>query len=297
MKDPRFYIVISMVAAIATIILELYGYFQTGSIAILSDALETSVNLIAAAIGFWALTFALQPPDLEHPFGHSKAEYFASGIESILIIISALIILVEAVEKIFSPHHLEQMDLGILLVGLSSIIYLSTAWLLFRAAKRLRSITLKADAVHLLSDAWVSLGVVVGIILVKLTGWSVLDPVLGLLIALQIIRTGINLLKETGSELLDKALPHEQQLEIKNILFSYEDLGLKFHAFRTRIAGSRSFIYFHILVPGEWTVQRGHDLCEEIEIKIRQTLPGSYVMTHLEPVEDPASWDDEGINH
>jgi len=285
-----------MIAAIATIVLELYGYFQTGSIAILSDALETSVNLIAACIGFWALSFAIQPPDLEHPFGHSKAEYFSSGIESILIIISALLIVVEAIQKIFTAHHLEQVDLGIILAAASSVIYLSSAWLLFNAAKRLRSITLKADAYHLLSDAWVSLGVVFGIVLVKLTGWSVIDPILGLLIGLQIIRTGIKMLRETGSELLDRALPYQQQQEIKNILFAYEDLGLKFHAFRTRVAGSRSFVYFHILVPGQWSVQRGHDLCEEIESKISAALPGSHVMTHLEPIEDPISWDDEGLS-
>jgi cation diffusion facilitator family transporter len=295
MKNPRSYIVISLIASVSTIVLELVGYFKTGSVSMLSDSLETIVNLIANAIGFWALSYAAQPPDPEHPFGHSKAEYFSSGIESILIILSSIFIFIEAGSRFLSPHPLEQMDLGIVLAGLSSVIYGFTSLLLFRASKNLRSITLKAAAQHLLADGYVSLGVVVGVVLVKLTGWSFIDPIIGLLIAASIIRTGIKLLQETGSELLDRALSPTEKAEIYNVFHTYEGEGISFHALRTRIAGSRSFIYFHVLVPGLWTVQQGHDLCEEIENKIMDILPGSHVMSHLEPIEDPASWDDEGL--
>jgi len=294
MKNARSYIVVSIVAAVLTIILKTVAYFLTNSVGILSDALESSVNVIAALIGFWALSFAAQPPDLQHPFGHSKAEYFSSGIESILIVLAAITILITAGGRLFNPQPLEQVDLGIALSVISSGINGGVAWLLFKASKRLRSITLRADAHHLLADVWTSLGVIIGIVLVKLTGWLILDPIIGLLIAVQIIRTGVGLLKETASELLDRSLPTSEQGEIKNILLYYEEQGLQFHALRTRIAGAKSFIDFHVLVPGQWTVKKGHDLCEEIELAIIKALPGSEVITHLEPIEDPISWDDQG---
>ena len=295
MKTARYYIVISIIAALFTISLKTAAYFVTGSIGLLSDALESVVNLAAAGVGFWALSFATQPPDPEHPFGHSKAEYFSSGIESVLIVIAALTIAVTAGDRLFNPQPIEQVNIGIALSIIASVINGAVAWLLFKAGKRLRSITLRADAEHLLSDVWTSLGVIIGVILVKITGWLFLDSIIGLIVAIQIVWTGIKLLQQTASELLDRSLPNEQQQEIKNILLNYEPQGIEFHALRTRVAGSRSFIYFHVLVPGKWSVKQGHDLCEEIELAVINALPGSHVMTHLEPIEDPVSWQDQGI--
>ncbi len=295
MKTARSYIVLSIIAAILTILLKTGAYFLTGSVGLLSDALESGVNLVSAVVGFWALSFAAQPPDLDHPFGHSKAEYFSSGIESVLIIVAAVTIAVTAGERLFNLQPIEQVNLGIALSIVASGINGGVAWLLFKASKRLRSITLRADAHHLLTDVWTSVGVIIGVSLVKITGWLILDPLIALLVAAQIVWIGLKLFQETASELLDHSLPDDQQAEIKNILLSYDKQNIQFHALRTRIAGARSFIYFHVLVPGKWTVKEGHDLCEEIELAIMKALPGSHVMTHLEPIEDPASWDDQGL--
>jgi len=297
-KGPsaRSYTVLSIGAAVLTIALKFGAYRLTNSVGLLSDAIESMVNLVAAMVAFWALTFAAKPPDASHAFGHSKAEYFSSAMEAILIIAAAVSIAVAAGERLFHPQPLEQIGLGlgisILATGVNGVVGL----ILLRAGRRLRSITLRADAHHLFTDVWTSVGVVLGIILVQVTGWLVLDGVIALIVAANIIWAGIRLLRETGSELLDAALPADEQEAIALILSEYKAQGIQFHALRTRIAGSRRFISFHILVPGAWTVLRGHTLCEAIELAMRQALPGAHVTTHLEPLEDPASWDDQGLD-
>ncbi len=295
-KSARSYIVLSIVAAIVTIALKTSAYFLTGSVGLLSDALESGINLIAALVAFWALSFAAKPPDAEHAFGHSKAEYFSSGLESALIMVAAVGIAIAAWGRLFDPQPIEQVGLGLALSLAATALNGSVAVILLRAGKRLRSITLRADAHHLLTDVWTSAGVVIGILVVELTGWLVLDPIIALVVAANIIWAGFRLLRETGSGLLDRSLPADEQRVIMDLLMPYQEKGIQFHALLTRVAGSRRFISFHVLVPGEWTIQRGHDLCEEVELAIAQTLPGTHVLTHLEPLEDPLSWDDQTLD-
>ncbi len=295
-KSARFYTLLSILAAIVTIALKYGAYKLTGSVGLLSDALESIINLVTALFAFWAVSFAAKPPDEQHQFGHNKAEYFSSGLESALIVVAAISIAIAAGQRLLAPQPIENADLGLLLSVIASAINGGVAWTLLRAGKRLRSITLKADAHHLLTDVWTSVGVVIGIFLVKLTGWLVLDPIIALLVALNIIWAGFQLLKETGSGLLDTSIPQEEVEIVRAILSSYDPQGILFHALRSRVAGSRRFITFHVLVPGNWTVQRGHSLCEEIEMKIIDSLPGSVVITHLEPKEDESSWQDQGLD-
>lgn len=294
-KSARSYAILSIGAAVLTIALKFGAYLLTGSVGLLSDALESGVNLAAALVAFWALGFAAKPPDKTHAFGHSKAEYFSSGLEGALILVAAVSIGVTAWSRLFHPAPLEQLGLGLGLSLVATAVNGGVALVLLQAGRRLRSITLRADAHHLLTDVWTSVGVVLGLLLVKLTGWLVLDPVIALLVALNIVWTGVKLLRETGSGLLDSALPAAEQQIVTTILSDYDSQGIQFHALRTRVAGARRFVSFHILVPGEWTVQRGHDLCEEIELAISKALADTHVMTHLEPLEDPTSWDDQHL--
>ena len=275
-----------------TIALKTGAYFLTGSVGLLSDALESGINLVAALAAFWALSFAATPADEDHPFGHNKAEYFSSGLESILIVVAAIGIAVVAVGRLSSPQPLEQLNLGLLLTLIATAINGGVAWILMRAGRRLRSITLRADAHHLFTDVWTSGGVILGIFLVKLTGWLILDPIIALCVAVSILVSGVKLLQETGAGLLDTSLPPEERDRIANIFSVYEPQGIHFHALRTRVAGSRRFVTFHVLVPGNWTVQQGHDLCEDVEEAIVEALPGTNVVSHMEPLEDPKSWTD-----
>ena len=292
----RPYTLLSIAAAILTIGLKTGAYLVTDSVGLLSDALESCINLVAAVVAFWALSFAAKPADVEHPFGHTKAEYFSSGLESALIMVAAIGIAIAAWDRLLSPHPLEQIGLGLGLSLIATAINGGTAWVLLRAGKRFRSITLRADAHHLLTDVWTSAGVLIGIGLVKLTGWLILDPIIALLVAANIIWVGVRLLRETGSELLDRSIPADERNQIKTLMMPYEQQGTQFHALKTRGAGSRRFISFHVLVPGAWTVYQGHQLCEELELAIIQQLPGSYVITHLEPQENPESWTDQELD-
>lgn len=291
-KSARSYTLLSIAAAMLTIVLKFGAYRLTGSVGLLSDALESGVNLIAAVGAFLALSYAAQPPDDEHPFGHNKAEYFSSGLESALIVIAAIGIAIAAWERLLHPQPIEQVNLGLLLSFVATAINGGVAWILLRAGQRLRSITLRADAHHLLTDVWTSVGVAIGILFVKLTGWLVLDPLIALFVAANIVWAGFKLLRETGSGLLDSAISKEEQQIIIDILIAYDPQGILFHALKTRVSGSRRFITFHLLVPGEWTVQCSHTLCEEIELAIVRALPGSHIIIHIEPKEDPASWTD-----
>ncbi|MFN7678865.1 MAG: cation diffusion facilitator family transporter [Cyanobacteriota bacterium] len=291
--SPRPYTLLSVAAALATIGLKTLAYRLTGSVGLLSDALESGVNLVAALVAFWALTLAARPADADHHYGYSKAEYFSSGLESALIVVAATAILATAGERLLHPQPLDRVDWGVALSLLATLINGGVARVLLRAGHRLDSITLRADAHHLLTDVWTSLGVVVGVSLAKVTGLSQLDPLIAILVALQIIFTGWRLLRETASGLLDRALPPDDLALLNRLLEAHSGEGVAFHALRTRLAGSRRFVSCHVLVPGEWTVQRGHDFCERIEAEISAALPRCHPFTHLEPIEDPRSWDDE----
>lgn len=294
-RSARDYAILSIGAALLTIALKFGAYLLTGSVGLLSDALESLVNLVAAVVALWALTFAARPPDAEHAFGHNKAEYFSSALEGTLILVAAVSIAIAAWGRLLHPQPIEQVGLALFLSLVATAVNGGVAMILLRAGRRLRSVTLRADAHHLLTDVWTSAGVVLGILLVKLTGWLVLDPIIALIVAVNIVWAGFRLLRETGLGLLDTALPPNEQQLITTILNSYKQQGIQFHAIRTRTAGTRRFVSFHVLVPGEWTVQRGHDLCEEIELAICKALPGTYVTTHLEPLEDPVSWADQEL--
>jgi cation diffusion facilitator family transporter len=291
-KSARFYAFLSIGAAILTIALKSGAYFLTGSVGFLSDALESGVNLVAAIFAVWALTIAAKPPDEEHTFGHSKAEYFSSGFEGALILVAAVSIAIAAIPRLLNPQPIEQVGLGLALSVVASAINGGLGIVLLKAGKRLHSITLRADAHHLIADVWTSVGVLIGILLVSVTGWLILDPLIALLVAVNIVWTGVKLIRESGSALLDASIPLAERKIINEILLPYDRQKVKFHAIRTRIAGKRRFISLHVLVPGEWTVQCGHNLCEEIESAICKTLPNTHVFTHLEPLEDPKSWDD-----
>ncbi|MEJ6480238.1 cation diffusion facilitator family transporter [Nostoc punctiforme UO1] len=294
-RTVRSYAFLSIGAAVVTIALKFGAYLLTGSVGLLSDAIESCVNLAAALIALWAVTYAAKPADAEHTFGHSKAEYFSSGAEGALIIVAAISIGVEAWGRLLHPEAIAQVGLGLALSMLATAVNGGVAFVLLKAGRRLRSITLRADAHHLFTDVWTSGGVIVGIFLVQVTGWLVLDPIIALLVAVNIVWTGFRLLRESFFGLLDTALPIEEIETIRVILRKYERQGIQFHAMRSRIAGTRRFISFHVLVPGVWTVQQGHDLCEAIELSIIQALPKSSITTHLEPLEDPVSWDDQEL--
>jgi cation diffusion facilitator family transporter len=291
--SARSYMLLSVAAALATIALKTWAWRLTGSVGLLSDAMESGVNLVAALAAFWALTLAAKPADRSHPYGHFKAEYFSSGLESVLIVVAALAIIHAAIGHLLQPQPLEQLGIGLALSLLATALNGLVAWLLLKAARRFRSISLRADAQHLLSDVWTSLGVVVGIGLVKLTGWTILDPLIAIAVAINIIVAGWKLFQETASGLLDRSLPEEEQQRLEQLLAGRQTDEIRFHALRTRVAGSRRFVSLHVLVPGRWSVRQGHDLCEQLEQEIAALLTRTDVVTHLEPIEDPASWTDQ----
>ena len=288
---------LAILAAVVTIGLKSGAYLLTGSVSLLSDALESLVNLVAAVSALLALTVAAKEPDEEHAYGHAKAEYFSSGLEGGLIILAAGSIVVAAVPRLLRPEPIEQIGWGLAVSSLASLVNLGVARRLFRAAKDYRSITLEADARHLLTDVWTSAGVLVGVGATALTGWQRIDPIVALVVAANILWTGARLVRRSMLGLLDTALSPEERATIQDILERYGRTdGVQAHALRTRQAGARRFASVHVLVPGEWTVQRGHRLLEAIELDIRQALPGITIDTHLEPLDDPASWDDTALD-
>ena len=283
---------LSIGAAILTIALKGTAYWLTGSVGLLSDALESVVNLVAALMALAMLTVAARPPDEMHAYGYSKAEYFSSGLEGALILLAAASIAWTAVPRLWIPQPLEHIGLGLTVSVLASAINFFTARVLLGAGKEYRSITLEADAHHLMTDVWTSAGVMLGVGAVALTGWIRLDPIIALIVAANILRIGWRLLGRSTRGLLDATLPVAEQDAIKQVLKHYESEGIQYHALRTRQAGTRAFIALHVLVPRDWTVQRGHDLLEQLERDIRAAVPGAQLFTHLEPQGDPAAWED-----
>jgi len=288
----RRYAVLSIVAAVFTIGLKGTAYLLTGSVGLLSDALESFVNLAAAAVALLALSVAARPADEDHAYGHSKAEYLSSGFEGALILLASVAIAYAAIQRILRPRPLEALGVGLGISLVATAVNFGVARILFRAGRRSDSITLEADAHHLMTDVWTSIGVLAGVGLVHVTGWPLLDPIVAIVVAANIVRIGIDLLRRSTLGLLDTALPGAERDAIQHVLTSFEAQGAQFHALRTRQAGARRFISFHVLVPGGWTVQRGHDLLETIEDQIRAAVPNSTVFTHLEPIEDPVSFVD-----
>lgn len=291
------FIYLSICAAIATILLKFYAYYLTGSMGLFSDALESFVNLFAAIVALIMLNLAEQPADKKHAYGHSKAEYFSSAIEGGLIVVAAMSIIWSAVPRLINPRPIDNVGIGLLVSLCASLINLTVAIILIKNGKKHNSMLLEADGKHLLTDVWTSAGVIVAIIIVKATGLLILDPIIAILVALNIVLTGVNLLKRSASGLLDSAIPEEEIQKIKEYLNTLKSDKIDFHSLKTRQAGQRKFISLHVLVPNEWTVKKGHDFCDEIEIHLSTMFSApTTVDTHLEPIDDPLSMYDIGID-
>ncbi|HUP98166.1 MAG TPA: cation diffusion facilitator family transporter [Usitatibacter sp.] len=292
MRSPTFYAWLSVATSIVTISLKFAAYYLTGSVGLLSDAVEAVVNIAAALIAVIVLAYSAAAPDHEHNFGHEKAQYFSSGIEGALIFVAAGAIIWTAVPRLFHPQPLEQVWTGLVLSIIASIANAWCAWMMLGAARAHRSITLEADAKHLLTDVWTTAGVVIAVLVVQWTGWLRLDPIIAVVVAIQIIWTGWRLMGRSFQGLMDRAIPDADRAVIIEILETLKARGCDYHALRTREAGAKSFVDVHVLVPGRMSVQHGHDLVEKLENDIQARLPHVEVLTHLEPLEDPKSWDD-----
>jgi len=287
---------LSICAALTTILLKGVAWRMTGSVGLLSDALESVVNLAGAMMALAMITVAEQPADDHHAYGHGKAEYFSGGFEGLLILLAAVGIGVTAVERLLHPQPLEQLGIGLAVSVAASLVNLFTARVLLAAGLKYRSLTLEADAHHLMTDVWTSAGVITGVAAVALTGWLWLDPLLALLVAANIVWTGWKLLYRSTQGLMDVALPAAEHDRVLAVLNRYREQGIDYHALRTRESGARRFVEVHVLVPGEWTIQRGHELAERIESDIRDALPQATVLTHLEPLDDPVSHADIALD-
>lgn len=289
------YALIAVFAAIVTIGLKGGAYWLTGSVGLLSDAAESLVNLVTSLIALIVLGIAARPADEEHAYGHTKAEYFASGFEGALILFAAGSISVAAVQRLLDPVELSSVGVGLVITAIATAVNFVAARVLFGAGRRFGSIALESGAHHLMTDVWTSIAVMGAVGVAGATGWVRLDPIVALLVAANIVRTGVDLIRRSLLGLLDTALPEGARSEIFDVLDGARQKGVEFHALRTRQAGTWAFISLHVLVPGDWSVQRGHDLLEEIEESILARVPNSTVFTHLEPIEDPASFRDTGL--
>lgn len=288
---------LSIAAAVVTILLKFYAYWLTGSMGLFSDALESLVNLFAAVVALVLLHVSEKPADKGHEFGHGKAEYFSSAIEGGLILIAAFSIIWSAIPRLMNPLPLENISIGLLVSLLASLVNLVVGQALIRNGKRRKSLILEADGRHLMTDVWTSAGVIIAIILVKFTGWLLLDPIIAILVALNIIYTGYKLLMRSASGLMDAAIPDAELQKVTDYLDSLCEKHIQYHSLMTREAGQRKFISFHLLVPGKWTVKEGHDYVDAVEETIGNLFDEPVtVTTHLEPIEDPVSMIDIGID-
>ena len=287
---------LSVFAAIVVLSLKLLAWKLTGSVGLLSDALETCTNLGGAMMALLMLRLAAQPPDEGHAYGHSKAEYFSSGFEGMLIFIAAALIVAEAVPRLWAPQPLQQPGIGLGVAALATVINLVVARVLARAGRKHGSVSLDADARHLMTDVWTTVGVIVGVSLVLLTHWPWLDPLVALAVGLHVLIEGYHLIGEAATGLMDAAWPEEEQAVLQSVLDEFRQDGVDFHAVRTRRSAARRFVSFHVLVPGGWTVKQGHDLVERLEQRLDQRLPMVTSFSHMEPSDDPCSYGDEGLD-
>jgi len=288
---------LSIVAAVATISLKLMAYFLTNSVGLLSDALESCVNLIAAVVALFMIMLAEKPADEEHAFGHNKAEYFSSAIEGGLIVLAAFSIIWSAIPRLINPQPLENVGIGLIIAVGASVINLAVALVLLKNGRKNNSIILEADGRHLMTDVYTSGGVLIGIGLVKVSGWLILDGIVAIGVALNILWTGYQIMRRSALGLLDSGIPEADRLKITKALEPLKLQNLDYHSLLTRQAGQRKFIAMHVLMPGKWTIQEGHNAVEKIERDIRELFDSPVtVFTHLEPIEDPVSMNDIGID-
>jgi len=296
-KSLKQFMYLSIAAAIVTILLKSYAYYITGSMGLLSDALESFVNLFAAVFALVMLTISQKPADEGHKFGHGKAEYFSSAIEGALILVAAFTIIWAAIPRIVNPVPIENVNTGLLLSLLASLVNLAVGLTLIYNGKKSKSILIEADGRHLMTDVYTTVGVIAGIVMVMITGWLIIDPMIAILVSLNIIYTGYKLISRSANGLMDATIPEEDLLKITVYLDSMNEQQIEYHSLLTRVAGQRKFISLHLLVPGEWTVKQGHDCADDIEESIILLFDEPVtVSTHIEPVEDPASMRDIGID-
>lgn len=288
---------LSIGAAVLTIALKAAAYFLTGSVGLLSDALESFVNLAGAIMALAMLSIASRPEDDSHHFGHSKAEYFSSGMEGGFIIIAAGGIAYTAIERLINPKPLEQLGIGLAVSFIAGLVNLGAAWVIGQNGRKYNSITLVANSKHLMTDVWTSVGVLGGVGLVAITGWGPLDSLVAIGVAINIVWSGTGIVKHSIAGLMDSVLPKEEETLIREKIAKILPEGVAYHALMTRQAGARRFVSFHVLVPGEWTVKHGHVLLEKLEVQLTQLLPNMVVFTHIEPLDDPASWSDQTLDH
>jgi cation diffusion facilitator family transporter len=293
----RTFIYLSIAAAIVTILLKFYAYFATGSVGFLSDALESFVNLFAAIFALVMFNISQKPADKGHEFGHSKAEYFSSAAEGALILVAAFTIICSAVPRLFNPQPIDNINTGLFFSLLASFVNLAVGLTLVRNGKKRNSFLLEADGKHLITDVWTSAGVVAAIVIVRFTGWLIVDPIIAVFVAVSIICTGYKLISRSASSLMDASIPGDDLKKITAYLDSLKERQIEYHSLLTRAAGRRKFITLHVLVPGKWTVKQAHDHADDIEKTIVNMFDEPVtVQTHLEPVEDPASMKDIGLD-
>jgi cation diffusion facilitator family transporter len=282
---------LSIATALVTMGMKYAAYSLTGSVGLLSDAIETLVNLAAAIVALIALRLAARPADDRHPFGHGKAEYMSAGAEGVMILVAAVLIVYTAVERLINPEPLDSLGLGLGITALATVVNLVVGFLIVRAGRRERSIALVADGKHLLTDVWTSMGVIVGVALVTLTHWAPLDSLVAIAVAVNILVVGYGLVRHSFDGLLDRALPEEERRQVMQVLdkvaSAFPGGEVAFHGLQTRESGRMRFVRMHVLVPGDWSVSRGHQLVADVERQVQSALPGAEVDTHLEPIEDP----------
>jgi cation diffusion facilitator family transporter len=294
--ERRTPILLSILAAVVTLGMKGAAYWLTDSVSLLSDAAESVVNLVAALTAFFCLWYSSQPVDASHTYGHEKIEFFSSGMEGILILVAAGAIAWYAVQRLFAlPEKIDLLELGTAISFAASLVNLVVAVILIRVGRRTKSIILEADGQHLMTDVWTSIVVVVGLVLVRITGWLILDPLLALIVAANIVRTAWDLIKRSFNGLMDHALPEEEQHAVRSAVDALIHPGLHYHALRTRQAGARKFVDFHLLVPGTWSVKEAHDFTERVEDAVRKALPGAEVTIHIEPIEAESAWKDSEL--
>ncbi|MCX2753333.1 cation diffusion facilitator family transporter [Gordonia sp. 4N] len=291
-RDLSAFAVLSIVTAIVVIGLKLIAWRITGSVGLLSDALESTVNLVAAIGAFVALRVAAKPPDRSHNFGHTKAEYLSAVFEGVMIVVAAVVIVATAVDRLLHPEELDEVGMGLAISVGATVVNAVVGWVLIRAGRRHRSLTLEADGRHLMTDVWTTAGVVVGVFLVAATGWLPLDPLIAIAVAANILVVGGRLVWRSGAGLMDSALPDDLRAAIDAVLARHRADRIDFHDVRTREAGHERFVQLHMLVPGDWSVQRAHDLAETIEDELRAAVDDLTVTLHVEPINDPRAYED-----
>ena len=287
------YLKLSVAVAVATIVLKTGAWWFTGSVSLLSDALESLVNLAGAMFALTMVTLAAQPPDEDHPYGHHKAEYFSSGFEGVMIFVAALAIIWAAGQRLMAPQPIEQVGLGLALSVISSAMNGVLAWAMLRKAREHRSMALEADARHLFTDVWTSAGVVVGIGAVVWTGWLWLDPVIAIAVALNILREGASLVKRSADGLMDRAVEPEVRAEIEQTLDTFRHQAIRFDHVTTRRAGQRRFVDMHMHMPAGWTLGRAAAVRTSVEQALMSAVPGLRASIQLLPMDVEAHFGDE----